>query len=89
MPHYTIDRFEGAEWAVLEDHQGKTFLVPRRWLPTPAREGAVLIATAQPPDDETVSLTFQLDHVATEERFARLNALRAQLPNGPQGDVKL
>ena len=42
MPQYIIDRFEDAAWAVLEDQQGKTFLVPRRWLPTQAREGDVV-----------------------------------------------
>ena len=64
MPQYIIDRFEDAAWAVLEDQQGKTFLVPRRWLPTQAREGDVVSATAQPPDSDTVSLTFQLERVA-------------------------
>ena len=88
MPHYIIDRFEDAAWAVLEDEQGKTFLVPRRWLPTQAREGDVVSAIAQPPDSDTVSLTFQLDPAAREERLARLKAQREQLPQGPQGDLK-
>ena len=89
MPHYTIDRFEGTSWAVLEDEQGKTFLVPRRWLPTQAREGDVVVETAQPPDNDTVSLSLQLDPAAREERLAKLKAQRDQLPQGPNGDLKL
>jgi hypothetical protein len=71
MTRYTIDRFEGAEWAVLEDEQAKTFLVPRRWLPTQAREGDVVIEAAQAPDADTVSLRLDLDPKAREERLAK------------------
>ena len=67
MPHYTIDRFQDTAWAVLRDEQGKTFLVPRRWLPVQAREGDVVVEKAQPPDNQTVSLTFQLEQAATED----------------------
>ena len=59
MPRYVVDRFEGT-WAVLEDEQGKTFLLPRRWLPTQAGEGDVVIETAQAPDADTVSLRLEL-----------------------------
>jgi hypothetical protein len=89
MPHYVIDRFEGPAWAVLEDEEGKTFLVPRRWLPTNAGEGDIVVETSQPPDNDTVSLNLQLDPAAREERLARLKAQRDQLPKGPKGDVKL
>lgn len=89
MPQYTIDRFENSAWAVLEDEDGKTFLMPRRWLPKDAREGDVVIEKAPPPDNETVFLTFQLDHAATEERLARAKAQREQLAPGPPGDLKL
>ena len=60
MPHYTVGRFEGTQWAVLEDEQGGTFLVPRRWLPTQAREGDVVIEAQQAPDADTVSLRLEL-----------------------------
>jgi hypothetical protein len=61
MTRYTIDRFEGPEWAVLQDEQGTTFLVPRRWLPTQARERDVVVEGDQAPDTDTVSLRLQLD----------------------------
>ena len=89
MPRYIIDRFEGPAWAVLEDEQGKTFLVPRRWLPTDAREGDVVNEVEQAPDADTVSLRLDLDPKAREERLANLKRLRDQLPRGPKGDVSL
>ena len=89
MAQYTIDRFESTAWAVLQDEQGKTFLVPRRWLPVQAREGDVVIEMAQPPDNDTVSLTFHVDHAATEERRARVKAQREQPRKTPEEDVKL
>ena len=61
MAHYTINRFEGAAWAVLEDEGGKTFLVPRRWLPEKAREGDAVTEAERAADDDTVSLHLQLD----------------------------
>ena len=61
MAHYTIDRFEGEAWAVLKDEGGKTFLVPRRWLPAKAGEGDVVADSEQAPqDNDTVSLHLQL-----------------------------
>jgi len=70
MPRYTIDRFEGSGWAVLQDDQGQTFLVPRRWLPTEAREGDVVIETEQAPDADTVSLSLQIDTKRRDEPLA-------------------
>jgi hypothetical protein len=70
MASYAIVRFEGADWAVLEDDQAKTFLVPRRWLPTDAHEGDVVKESAQPPGTDTVSLRLDLDKDATRERAA-------------------
>jgi hypothetical protein len=89
MPRYTIDRFEGTTWAVLEDEDAKTFLVPRRWLPTEAREGDVVIETQQAPDADTVSVRLDLDPAAREERLKKMERLREQLPHGPKGDVSL
>lgn len=89
MARYTIHRFEGTAWAVLEDEQGKTFLVPRRWLPTNARESDVVVETDQAPENDTVSLNLQLDPAAREERLAKLKAQRDRLPQGPNGDLKL
>jgi hypothetical protein len=89
MPRYIVDRFEGSDWAVLEDEDAKTFLVPRRWLPTEAREGDVVNESEQAPDADTVSLRLDLDPKAREERLANLKQQRDQLPRGPKGDVSL
>ena len=78
MPRYTINRFEGTDWAVLADEQGSTFLVPRRWLPTQACEGDVVKEAEQAPDADTVSLRLDLDPKAREERLANLERLRKQ-----------
>ena len=84
MPRYTIDRFEGTAWAVLEDEDAKTFLVPRRWLPTEAREGDAVIETEQAPDPDTVSVRLDLDPKARDERLKRRERLREHLPPGPK-----
>ena len=88
MSHYIIDRFEGTDWAVLEDEQERTFLVPKRWLPTNAREGDVVRETEQSPDTDTISLRLQLDQGARDEYVARMQQKRDRLPKGPPGDVK-
>jgi hypothetical protein len=36
---YIVDRIEDGEWAVLETSDGRTFSVPRHWLPDGLREG--------------------------------------------------
>ena len=67
MPRYTIHRFEGTDWVVLEDEQKRTFLVPRRWLPTQARQGDVVTEAEQAPDADTVSVRLDLDPKARGE----------------------
>jgi len=67
VPRYTIHRFEGTAWVVLEDEQKRTFLVPRRWLPTQAREGDVVIEAEQAPNADTVSVRLDLDPRARDE----------------------
>ena len=61
MARYTIHRFESTDWVVLEDEEKRTFLVPRRWLPTEAREGDVVIEVEQAPNTDTVSVRLDLD----------------------------
>jgi hypothetical protein len=75
MAFYAVVRFEGSDWVVLEDEHAKTFLVPRRWLPTDAREGDVVKESAQPPATDTVSLRLDLDKDATRERAANAKRL--------------
>ena len=91
MPRFTIDRFEGTGWAVLEDERGRSFDVPRGWLPAGAREGDVL--DGFPANDAsggaTSTLRFELNPAARDERLADAHRLRTQLPKGPKGDVSL
>jgi DUF3006 family protein len=88
MPSYTIDRFEGSEWAALEDETARTFQIPRTWLPADAREGDVVNAsTEQGRPISTVRL--ELDSAARERQEARVRDLRERLPRGPKGDVSL
>jgi len=68
MARYIIHRFEGTDWVVLEDGQKRTFLVPRRWLPTQARVGDAVIEAEQAPDADTVSVRLDLETNIREGR---------------------
>jgi hypothetical protein len=89
MPRYTIDRFEGPEWIVLEDDQGRTFRVPRKWLPDAAREGDVIDVSEQQEAPDALSLRLTIDAAAREQRLSDANRLRERLPRGPKGDISL
>ena len=89
MSRYVIDRFEGPDWAVLEDDRARTFRVPRQWLPTAAREGDVLNASEQDAGASGRVLHFELDPAAREAHLEEARRLREQLPRGPKGDVSL
>ena len=89
MARYAIDRFEGGEWAVLEDDEARTFRVPRHWLPPAAREGDVVNATEQDAGTGSRVLRFELDPAARQARLDQARRLRDQLPRGPKGDVSL
>jgi hypothetical protein len=88
VPNYTIDRLENGEWAVLEDEQGRTFTVPRAWLPGGVREGDI-IAVSDAPGGDARLLRFVIDQHERDERLAEARRRRAQLPRGPKGDVSL
>jgi len=88
VARYTIDRLE-ADWAVLEDEQGRTFSIPRSWLPADAGEGSVLKAFDDVVDGAAKVLRFELDPTARDERLKEARSLREQLPRGPKGDVSL
>jgi hypothetical protein len=88
MPRYTIDRFEGVGWAVLEDEHGQTFTVPRDWLPSTAREGA-LKGDATVQTTAATMIRFELDPTARDEQLAKARARRDALPRGPKGDISL
>jgi hypothetical protein len=87
--NYTIERFEGTEWAVLQDDRGSSFNLPRSWLPLGAREGDVLRASAADTRPGSASVSFELDQEAREERLRRARSLRDRLPRSPKGDVSL
>ena len=89
MPRYTIDRFEGDDWVVLEDDRAQTFRIPRHWVPAGAREGDLLNASGERGDPAVQSLRFELDPAAREHRRAEADRLRDQLPRGPKGDISL
>ena len=88
MPHYTIDRLENGDWAVLEDEHARTFNVPRSWLPADAREGDVVTVSEVPATDARL-LRFALDLYGREERLKQARELRERLPRGPKGDLSL
>ena len=86
--HYAIDRFEDQEWAVLERPDGKTFNVPREWVPEDASEGDVLrleLAT----QSEASRLLLVVDRAEGRRRRENAEERRAHLPKGPEGDLEL
>ncbi len=86
LPSYVIDRFEGEDWAILEDEHTASYRVPRRNLPPDAREGDVLVGLL---GDGGSSSALTVDPAARQERLARAEQLRNQLPRGPKGDLSL
>jgi hypothetical protein len=85
---YTIDRFDGPDWVVLENDAGKTFSVPRTWLPLGAKEGDVIRLDLTDATHGS-ELRFTLDAEATAKRQREAAELRRRLPRGPKGDLSL
>lgn len=73
---------------MLENEQGRTFDIPRAWVPQGARDGTVLTA-ATSVETATTPVHFKIDAAATAERVEHVRRLREQLPKGPKGDVSL
>lgn len=88
MPLYTVDRFEGPDWALLEDESARPLRVPRSWLPVDVREGDVINASVAAGSAAT-SLVFELNPKKREERLRDVRKLREGLPSGPKGDLSL
>ena len=88
MPLYTVDRFEGSEWAVLEDELGITLRIRRHWLPLNAAEGDVINASVDG-GTELTSVQFELKPHERGERLAEARRLRDALSPGPKGDLDL
>jgi hypothetical protein len=89
MPRYTIDRFEGTDWIVLEDDQARTFRIPRHWVPVEAREGDVLDTSGDQIAPGVRSVRMAVDPTARDQRLAEAKRLREELPRGPKGDMSL
>jgi hypothetical protein len=62
--------------------------IPRSWLPVALDEGDVLRVQLQRAD-KSVTLIVAEDLEARRERMVRMEALRAQIPRGPSGPLKL
>lgn len=86
--HYTIDRFEDGNWAVLENPEGQTFNVPISWLPEAVVEGDVLYVKIDP-DNQQSEITFLVDEAEGQRRLEQAKLFRERLPKGSEGDLKL
>jgi hypothetical protein len=86
---YTIDRFEGTEWAILEDKDARTFNVPRSWLPAHSKEGDVVKILQESRDTGPTFLHVEVDLATRADRMEKISEQRQQLRRGPKGDVSL
>lgn len=89
MSRYTIDRFEGADWAILEDEQARVFNVPRQWLPPGTHEGDVVQVSKNTTEATMWSLRFEIDSASRNAQLVNARELRKRLLRGPKGDVSL
>lgn len=89
MPRYTVDRFEGSDWVVLENEQARTFTVPRHWLPANAHEGTVVRASADADGTDESLIRFSVDPATHDERLRKAHERLDALPRGPKGDLSL
>ena len=86
---YAIDRLEGPDWVVLEDDTGRTFQVPRAWLPADARERDVIRVQADHTNPSAIGLSATIDADATARRAGDASDRRGRLTRGPEGDISL
>ncbi len=90
---YTVDRIEDGEWIVLEGAGGRSFSVPRSWLPTEAKEGdSVQVRMVEDSPAEGGRKRHLVLTVAPGGRDGRegdVRRLRDQLEAGPAGDISL
>jgi len=86
---YIVDRIEEGAWVVLEDEEGRTFPVPRAWLPERTREGDAVRFTAEAGNGNDRVLRFTIDPEERERRETEIAALRNRLTRGPDGDISL
>lgn len=91
--HWTVDRLEDEDHAVLEADAGTILNVPATWLPATVREGDVLrVEVGGAAEDEangTRAVRFVRDEAETDRRREAARDLRDSLPTGPEGDLDL
>lgn len=75
---------------VLEDYSGRTFQVPRAWLPTTMREGDVVRIQIEPVSvDGSVVIRVEPAPDARAEQLRAAEQTRSKIPRGPKGDISL
>lgn len=88
LAHYTLDRFEDNNLAILEDNRGCSLIIPKAWLPINTQEGDVL-SLKQDTTHQSSQLSFALDKQASNKTLERLERLHASLPQAPEGDISI
>ena len=86
---YVIDRIEDGTWAVLEDSTGRTFDLPRAWLPADADEGATVRIEVDHEAHGTTRNRWTIDVAGRQDRSERVDSLRDSLKRAPSGDLDL
>ena len=86
--HFFLDKFEDNGWARLEREDGKSFDVPREWLPEEAREGDVLKGDVAS-QGQASRVSFTVDDAEKARRLEEVRTLRENRPVAPEGDITL
>lgn len=79
--YFVVDQLEG-EIAVLETPERGRLEVPRDELPEDAEEGSLLVR-----HEDGGKVSYSVDHEARARRLEEMEALRASLPEAPEGDL--
>lgn len=79
--YFVVDQLEG-EWAVLETPERERLEVARDALPEDAKEGSLLVR-----HEDGGEVSYTVDHEAGARRLEEMEALRASLPQAPEGDL--
>ena len=86
--HFFLDKFEDGGWARLEREDGKSFDVPRDWLPEDASEGDVLRGEVAS-QGQASRVSFTVDDAEKGRRLEEVRKLRESRPVAPEGDLTL
>lgn len=87
--HYTVDRLEDGDWAVLEGEAGQVFNCPLAWLPPGIRAGDVL-ELIKLEGNRSSLLVIRFDEEAKEAQLQESERLLQRLKKRTlPGDVEL